>query len=78
MLQHNLYMARTRVPAPNLFTPRITGAQSRDQGSYSESITVYHYDGQITDTNLHVRPSEHIRKRPVILCVKSYNLNLSA
>ena len=33
----------------------IMGAQSR--GSYADNVTVNRYNGHITDTNLHVRPS---------------------
>ena len=54
----------------------IIGSHSRD--SYADNVTVNRYNGHITDTNLHVWPSNICQWALQMLCVKLCKLNYAA
>ena len=58
---------------PSTKSQDIIGAQSR--GSYLYNVTVNRYNGDVTDTNLHVRPSNICGWELAMLCIKLCKLN---
>ena len=58
---------------PSTKSRDIIVAQSR--GSYQDKVTVYPYNGHITDTNLHVRPSNICGWALAMLHIKLCKLN---